>query len=671
MVNMPAERDQLRHWSRRGTLLMALLLLAIGFAVYGNALGNSFVIDDKPAILGDDRVQEHDFAALLTGRWWAQGCDPLYRPLVKITFAANWMWSHEAWAFRLPDLLLHVCVAFVLFLLARDLLRSAWPAAIAAIVFLVHPIQTATLNAIVGRADIMAALFVLLATWLYWRDGAHTPEETSGRRGFVRPVLAALLFGGGLLSKENAATLIGLVVWLDLFYRCPGGGKRHRIWRCYLPLVLVLGGYIALRWYSLGTLARHAADTDFADNIIAHPEVGLGPGDSWLLARWGTPLAVFGKAVALLVWPQPLSWDYSYAAIETVKRASDPGLIWGAACLAAIIAAMVVSSFRRRLVLVAFGMILITYSIVSNTFIVIGTVFAERLLYLPSAGFCLLVGVLVGWAMKQLWPSPADQQDGCHADGCSRRHVLQPAPAAASVVRRALAGACLLAVLAGIGLSAWRTVNRNRDWQSEATLNAADLKTYPRSTRLWSSAATDALNAGDYRTAIERANRSLEIWPTFGNSWSVAGLAHWKLDESDQALALLSRLPQSNNAPHGQANVAMASILRSRGQYGPAIEMLKKLVAAQPRAASARNNLAWYLITADPPELRDPALALEHAKAAISLESGQGDFVDTYISALVALGRIDEARNELRRLLPTIPAADPQRAYLAAKLGGL
>ena len=41
----------------RETVLAGLTLLAIGLAVYGNAIGNPFVIDDKQVIVGDARVR--------------------------------------------------------------------------------------------------------------------------------------------------------------------------------------------------------------------------------------------------------------------------------------------------------------------------------------------------------------------------------------------------------------------------------------------------------------------------------------------------------------------------------------------------------------------------------------------------------------------------------------
>ncbi len=683
-----------RGGGRRGWAV-AVLLLALGFAVYGNSLGNAFVLDDHHVILGDPRVGEGRIGELISGEYWpGPRGNLLYRPLTMVSFAVNWAVSHEAWAFRLVNLLLHVGVGFVLFLLARDWTKSVGVALIAACVFIVHPIHTAPLNAIVDRAELGAALFGLLAVWLWWRDGVYrcavgatggltaragtgsklpvapasqrvvvsdgargsghdgTKEarKQSSRRGhWVGPVAAAVSFATATLFKENALTLVGVVILLDLFYWKAGergaraGWFGRRIRRCYVPLLIVVVAYLGARWGALGTIARPPAVVAVVDNPIAHPAYDLQPGDSRFLARWGTPVSVFGKAAGLMVRPHPLSWDYSYASIETVKRLRDPGLLLGVVWLLVMAWAMAASYRRARHVFIALGLSLITYSIVSNTFIVIGTIFAERYLYLPSVGFCLLVGILAG--------------------GC-----IGALRTGAGAVRRAAAGGFLVAIAAGAGWCAWATVDRNRDWRSDQALNAADLKTHPQSSRLWCSAAIDALNAKDMQTAADKAERAISICREFVTAWRVAGLAHWQRGSHDLALHRLKTFFELGGADDEEAVVAVANILRTRGDHQASISLLAEFVARRPREATARNNLAWYLITAEPAGLRDAATALRHAKSAIRLAPGQGDFVDTYISVLIELNRRDEVVRELRRLLPTLGEADPYRGPLARKL---
>lgn len=743
----------------RQHLLAAVLLAGLGFVAFGESLGNGFVLDDKAVVAGDPRVQRGRIWESFSKEYWPEAVgNKLYRPLTTLSFVANWAVSHEPWAFRLPNLLLHVGVCYLLFCLALRLIGSFWAAMAAAAVFAVHPIHTAPLNAIVDRAELGAAFFGLLAIagWLRDRDqetcGAACRPSDCGKLGpapsrerpapsktasgeapvpsrrsfFWLPLGAAASFLAAILFKENAVTLAGVVVLLDLarVRRGETGASasrwRRRLVRCYLPMGLVLGGCLVARWAVLGTAGRPPSEISFADNVIAHAHDandaaasadgapaktngataqadgvrtdahgGPASGDRRFLWRWGTPLAVFGQAMRLLVRPWPLSWDYSYASIEPVRRWSDVRLVWGALWLFAFAAIGHVSWRRGRQAFFAAGFVLVTYSIVSNTFIVIGTIFAERYLNLPSVGFCLLFGTLLAALAGWLRAKPAR--------------------------RAAVAGLTGLSVLVMgvVVLGTALTIRRNRDWRDDATLNRADLLNNPRSCRLWGAAATDALNAKAYDRAIYDAKKAVEILPEYATAWRIAGLACWQSGRLDEAWADLMRSFDLGGIGHEQAAVAAADISRSRGENSTAIEILRRCAERNPSAAVARNNLAWYMVTAGPssssgpagaaesaksaeptesaglpepivpaepteraeaaeppksPASRDLAAALRYAEEAIALSPGQGDFIDTYITVLLELDRKPEAARALQRLLPTIQANDPYRSRLADKL---
>ena len=99
-----------------------------------------------------------------------------------------------------------------------------------------------------------------------------------------------------------------------------------------------------------------------------------------------TAFAVVAEYTRLLVWPTRLSPDYSYNQIPLVTSAIDGRFLIGLALVAACVCGIVV--LWRRNPLAAFGLAFLglTFSIVSNFVITIGTICAERLMYLPSAG---------------------------------------------------------------------------------------------------------------------------------------------------------------------------------------------------------------------------------------------------------------------------------------------
>jgi len=60
-----------------------------------------------------------------------------------------------------------------------------------------------------------------------------------------------------------------------------------------------------------------------------------------------------------------------------------------------------------------------------------------------------------------------------------------------------------------------------------------------------------------------------------------------------------------------------AVVLKNQGKTAEAIESLKKAIEIDPNHSQAHNYLAWQFATAADPKLRDPAMALEHAKTAV------------------------------------------------------
>src|SRR5207245_2566097 len=111
-------------------------------------------------------------------------------PLTIFSFSLEYpLWRRWPGGYRLTNLLLHALNGFLLFILARALLRSVPAAWAASALYLAHPVHTEPVVGIAGRSELLAAMFFLLA-WICFR-----------RRRMVFCVAAFLL---GLLSKENA-----------------------------------------------------------------------------------------------------------------------------------------------------------------------------------------------------------------------------------------------------------------------------------------------------------------------------------------------------------------------------------------------------------------------------------------------------------------------------------
>ena len=125
-----------------------------------------------------------------------------------------------------------------------------------------------------------------------------------------------------------------------------------------------------------------------ADNPVAR--------DSSFLTRTCTFFYLPVYNALLLLWPSALSFDWSMDAIAPVQSLTDPRNVASITFYATLIA-LGLRAFGRRhknpLLILALGLLILPFIPASNLFFYVGFVVAERVLYLPSAGYCLLLAV--------------------------------------------------------------------------------------------------------------------------------------------------------------------------------------------------------------------------------------------------------------------------------------
>ena len=362
------------HRTGKGALFSAVALTAV--VVYLGALRNGYALDDV-LIVAMNPLTHHLGGAWQAFRepyWPATTAAAMYRPLPIASFALDLQLDHVAWLHAV-NLLWHAGVSVVVAALALRWTASARGAWLAGLVFAVHPVHVEAVANLVGRADLMAALFAILATYLaleydrlWWS-------------------LAALALG--LLSKENAAIAPVLIAWGWVVGIGRPAGRR-RMWAYAGGWVVVGVAYAAVRWTVLHPYARVLH--------LAPVFVAAGPGAVRL-----TAIAAFADVARLLVFPLTLRVDYSPAERTLVSSAFDTRFLLGAACLVAW-AVLVWVAWRRRDRVAAFGLgwIAITLLPVANLLFPTGVLIAERTLYLPSAGLALAASA---W-LKHLAPRP-------------------------------------------------------------------------------------------------------------------------------------------------------------------------------------------------------------------------------------------------------------------------
>ena len=545
-----------RQLSRGTRVLCPALILLLAVLAYAPTLTNGFPFDDERLIVQNRLITSlRNIPILLTKGYWAIGpgtatqAGGLYRPLLTISFALNYaVGGLNPLGYHAVNVLLHAIVSLAVYGVGRRLFLSPAGATVAGALFAVHPLHTEVVAGIVGRAESLMALGVLLALAGY----------RSERRAVRFGSLAA--FALGLLAKEQAVVVPALLLFSDVFVRrqtspVPSwiASARSALPRL-LPYFGVLFAYLLLRAWVLGGIQGVAVirTTAFVDNPLAH--VSLGP-------RLLTALAVAGRYLTLSFWPVPLSPDYSYNQIPLVASLLDARvllafLLWG--WLFGVATRSLTRGKGGAGFAVAFT--LVTFLPASNLVVPIGTIMGERLFYLPSAGLCWLAGV--GW--QALY----DRMD-----------------------RPRLSQVLWAAVGALVVIFAIQSIRYGRVWRDDLTLFSHAVRVVPENAKVRFNLGSDLLFKGRKEEAILHLRRAVEIYPAHTNAWDALGRGYLDTKRWDEAIASFQKaILLAPNYPYPYNNLGLAYV--ALGRWDDAMAAFRRAVSLKPNLTQAHRNLA-------------------------------------------------------------------------------
>ena len=588
-------------WRRHG--LRLALLWAGMLAAYSNSFNSGLIFDNAFIIGGDPRIRAVTLAnicAILNGGYWHTSAGSgLYRPLTTFTYLLNYAVLGNGSApagYHWVNLALHgvnVALVYSLGILIFETMAPAW--ALAAIWGL-HPALTESVTNIVGRADLLSTMGVLAGLLCYVKSASATGRS---KVGWITAMVAAQTFG--IFSKESAAVLPAILLLYDLLWR-----QRDK-WRERAPAYLALILPFALFFYTRSGLGA-AMRIGFADNPLV--------GASFLAARL-TAVEVIGKLSWLFAWPARLSADYSYNAVPIFGTSGGENIqaLLALAVSIGAIALAIASHDQRKPVSFFIGLFFLAILPSSNLFFLIGTIMADRFLYLPSIG---LAGCLVWalWRLKQ---------------------------------RQAVAIAVVLACFA----LAARTYARNIDWQDALSLWHSAVDVSPENCKAHNNLGIALLPVpGRLPDAIEEFQTALRIYPeyteTHFNLASAFARVPGKLpDAISEYQAALRIYPEYLEAHSGLAQ-ALARMPERRAEaiaeYRAALEIKD--------SAKLRNNLG-VLLAQTPGRTSD---AISEYQAALRLEPDNPE-AHLNLGAFLAQvpGRLNDAVAEYQSALRLNP----------------
>lgn len=539
-----APEPRRRPGGGRSEPLAAVLLVAAGIAAYHNALQGPFVLDDLYAIPGNESIRS---LSPTSGVLAPPPNTPVSgRPLVNLSLALNYaVGGLNVASYHVFNVLVHVLAALVLFGVVRRSLdspglgpayrgRAAGLATAAALLWVVHPLATESVDYTIQRTELLMGFFLLLTLYCAIR-GFAAPEK----RGWHVAALAA--FALGMASKEVIVVAPLVVLAYDrTFWSASIRDALRKHARLYAGLAAVLVVSIVL----VATRFRRAF-------------VGMTGRD---VSPWEYALTQTGVIVhylRLVLWPSPLVADYADWPIARSIGDVLPSLV----AIVALVGLTVWGLLRGSKLAFLGVFFFLLLAPTSSVRPILTEVAAERRMYLPLAAAILLIVI------------------GAHA-------LLQrlEAPGGVGVAAVAVAAVVLLLV----------TVRRNEVYRTTLDFWSDIVARRPDNARGRAWLGSTLIDLGREAEALEHLTAAVRLQPDDATAqYNLAvvlagqGRTEEAIERNREALRLKPEYAQAHNN--------LASALEKRGEIDEAVRHYREAVRIDPDHAIAHYNLALAL----------------------------------------------------------------------------
>jgi protein O-mannosyl-transferase len=489
------------EWVRFG------LLILLGFIIRMPSLSGEMVWDDTALIRDNPLIKSPVFVLeVFRHHLFLDSFSAHYRPVQNLSFMVDYLlWAGNTYGFHLTNVLLHVLSGLLLYRLLQRLFASSLgvdvksgsnsagsaAAFLVSLLWIVHPVHSAAIDYMSGRADSLAFLFAC-GGWLLFLRGR------AARGGMWRIVIYAAAATSGLLSLcSREIAFVWLILFaLHLLLFEPDIRRRELI----VTLICVFG--VACAYAALRQLPGTRTSSALVNNWPA-PMRGV------LMLR---ALGDYGR---LLIFPANLHME---------RTVVSPGAFYGENArwhsleleylsingLVVLATLIGLASSRRpgqRLRVFGAGWFLLAYLPISNLVELNATV-AEHWLYLPSVGFLVFIA-------------------GC-AMACP--HYLHKPLVAC--------GVCAV-----LGLSV-RSAFRSGDWATEQIFYERTLAAGGPTARVLGNLAQVYSTKGEYAKAESVFRQVLKMSPDYPiarNNLAEALARQGKKDQAEQILAAVSK----------------------------------------------------------------------------------------------------------------------------------
>lgn len=520
----------------RGVLSSFVAIAA--FIVYANSLNCGFVFDDISAIKDNRDLRPHTpLKNVFLNDFWGtpmhkEQSHKSYRPFCVLTFRWNYMIHQlDPMGYHLLNVILHVGVCILYFRTCLMFL-SDLASFVSALLFAVHPIHTEAVTGVVGRAESLSSLFYLGALIMYTKS-CKTKRITSWRPMTISMICVFI----AMLCKEQGITATAVCVLYEIFVvqkvkamdillaikSAFGGNKVNPTWssegtKRLAALTIVTFSLLILRLHVMGSRLPVFTRFDNPASVSSTP------------TRQLTYNYLAMVNLRLLILPYDLCCDWTMGTIPLIESLFDIrniGTIVAYGMILFLLTTAVITKNRQLsiIIIISLALLILPFLPASNLFFPVGFVIAERVLYAPSMGFCMLVGY--GWSIL-----------------AEKRY-----PKLSTI---------LLAIL--LLSHSVKTYVRNYDWIDEYSIFMSGLKVNTNNAKLFNNVGHALEGQGRYIEALDYFNQAVSVQVDDIGAHINVGRTynHLKMfkEAEDAYLRAKSLLPKAKPGESYQARIA-------------------------------------------------------------------------------------------------------------------
>lgn len=571
--------------------LHILLLIFLGIITYCNTLRGDFIWDDNFLVKNNvyikswaniPKVFTKDIGAGAFAKY------NFYRPMQMLTYMMDYsLWKLNPLGYHITNVLAHTLVTLGIYWLVSILFFDSLLSLFAGILFVIHPIHTETVAYISSRADSLAAVLVIMSLicYLYY---------LSSKRNLVLYAIVLFFYSLALLSKELSLVFPFLLILYHYVF------KTKIRFKSFLPILAVTFSYVILRLICFRfSISSQMSYPSFSERL---------PG--FFLA--------FTEYIRLLFLPFNLHMEYG----QKLFKFNDPKVLLGIGLMAILFVWAYRVRNRSKIFFLSIIWFFITLLPQSNLY-PINAYMAEHWLYLPSIGFCLLLGnglsyfcrnkylrvwgiifscVLLSFyaflTIKQnsYWNNPLIfyQRTLKYAPDSRVTYInlgnvykeMGRTEEAIMLYKQAIEIEPDAEAYYNLG----NIFKEMHNTEEAISLYKKAIENNPRLVYAYNNLAVLYNTIGRYEEAISLFNQAIKINPDYIESYFNLGIAYMAIKKNEEAVNTFKKIIEIN--PNSQKVYdKLELIYYESGNYMELIKMYRDIIQNNPKHAQAYNNL--------------------------------------------------------------------------------